>query len=64
MVGKMTPEALQTMQQTIAKMDSQIVNNDSKYSKLYKTVKTGAASQNLLNSLQEFQAELDSGPSV
>jgi hypothetical protein len=56
--GKMTPEA-GTMQQRIAKMDSQIVNNDSQYIRLYKEVKTGIASQELLNSLQQFQATLD-----
>ena len=57
--GKMTPEATQIIQQTIAKMDSQIVNNDSQYTKYYKEVKTGIASQELLNSLQKFQATLN-----
>jgi len=57
--GKMTPEALQTMQQTIAKLDAQVINNDTQYNKLYKEVKTGVASQELLKSLQQFQASLN-----
>jgi len=57
--GKMTPEALQAMQSKIVKLDAQVVDNDSQYTRLYKDVKTGLASQEILNSLQQFQATLD-----
>ena len=53
----MAPEA-GNIQQRIATLDAQLINNDSQYNALYKQVKTSAASQDLLNTLKQFQLSL------